>query len=431
MDTLTVKLKQHTPLIHFQHEQCGATLRASEVKPQLDRFLLHRLGREGKVGGCSVDEALESGKSKAKTKKWLVGSGEHPSLNYKMRIVPNSEPDIEPIERVTVNRNGNRRNEKFPCFFANMGDGTEQKQFSYVRNGLTMTLFFPSIKVKEKEPAIENGPALSEWLGEGDKLAEFFFRYNFGTRGSKGFGSFYIDENDDQYVPPEDIYRKLKSYRFFVNSTDKKILFGDIELFYKFMREGINFTNNFIPVSRRLYCKPLIWWYCKDVLGRGWEKEAIKKDLLRLSNYSDGAPNACYDVRDLLGLSSSESWRSYSKTIVKEVKDIDRMASPILFKPILEGGRFVVYMNANTGIKAVGLKGLKDAKHIKISVQNRSREYDIPQNFSIAGFLKYFFEGNQYPFNALVKDEYIGGDLYDRLKKIYNTIKTERAKLLG
>ena len=44
MHTLKVTLKQHTPLIHFQHDQEGATLRASEVKPKLDRFILTRLG---------------------------------------------------------------------------------------------------------------------------------------------------------------------------------------------------------------------------------------------------------------------------------------------------------------------------------------------------------------------------------------------------
>ena len=40
MKTLKVTLKQHTPLIHFQHDQYGATLRASEVKPKLDRFII-------------------------------------------------------------------------------------------------------------------------------------------------------------------------------------------------------------------------------------------------------------------------------------------------------------------------------------------------------------------------------------------------------
>ena len=29
-----------TPIIHFQHDQAGATLRATEVKPKLDKYLL-------------------------------------------------------------------------------------------------------------------------------------------------------------------------------------------------------------------------------------------------------------------------------------------------------------------------------------------------------------------------------------------------------
>lgn len=44
MYRLQVKLKQHTPLIHFQWQQEGATLRASEVKPKLDRFIISLLG---------------------------------------------------------------------------------------------------------------------------------------------------------------------------------------------------------------------------------------------------------------------------------------------------------------------------------------------------------------------------------------------------
>src|SRR3990167_6963021 len=36
-------LKQHTPIIHFQSEQSGATLRATELKPKLDKFITQRL----------------------------------------------------------------------------------------------------------------------------------------------------------------------------------------------------------------------------------------------------------------------------------------------------------------------------------------------------------------------------------------------------
>lgn len=39
MAKLKIGLKQHTPLIHFQSEQPGAILRATEVKSKLDKFL--------------------------------------------------------------------------------------------------------------------------------------------------------------------------------------------------------------------------------------------------------------------------------------------------------------------------------------------------------------------------------------------------------
>ena len=43
---LKVQLEAQSPIIHFQHDQAGATLRASEVKPKLDRFLLNKMEQE-------------------------------------------------------------------------------------------------------------------------------------------------------------------------------------------------------------------------------------------------------------------------------------------------------------------------------------------------------------------------------------------------
>jgi len=42
MHKLTIYLCQQTPLLHFQHQQAGATLRATEVKPKLDKFLIRQ-----------------------------------------------------------------------------------------------------------------------------------------------------------------------------------------------------------------------------------------------------------------------------------------------------------------------------------------------------------------------------------------------------
>ena len=39
----TVILKQQTPLIHFQAEQEGAALRASELRPKIDKFIINSL----------------------------------------------------------------------------------------------------------------------------------------------------------------------------------------------------------------------------------------------------------------------------------------------------------------------------------------------------------------------------------------------------
>ena len=78
---LTFKLKQHTPIIHFQHDQHGATLRATEVKPKLDRFLIEKLQLTQKVNGKEVP--------KPEFKKWFINEGkEHPALDYKMRFEP-------------------------------------------------------------------------------------------------------------------------------------------------------------------------------------------------------------------------------------------------------------------------------------------------------------------------------------------------------
>ena len=39
-------LKAHSPLIHFQHGSDGATLRVTEVKPKLDRYIIYKKGRD-------------------------------------------------------------------------------------------------------------------------------------------------------------------------------------------------------------------------------------------------------------------------------------------------------------------------------------------------------------------------------------------------
>ena len=39
MFKLQCKLKQQTPMLHFQPDETGACLRGTEVKPKLDKFI--------------------------------------------------------------------------------------------------------------------------------------------------------------------------------------------------------------------------------------------------------------------------------------------------------------------------------------------------------------------------------------------------------
>ena len=77
MPKLEIKLKQHTPLIHFQHDQEGATLRASEVKPRLDKYILSKLSSKEKVQGQNDG--------------WIKVKGDKTWLDYKMRITDNPD----------------------------------------------------------------------------------------------------------------------------------------------------------------------------------------------------------------------------------------------------------------------------------------------------------------------------------------------------
>ena len=62
-------LKQHTPIIHFQSDQSGATLRATELKPKFDRFLMEQFEKEG------VDYS-----------SYLI-RGQEGALDYKVKII--------------------------------------------------------------------------------------------------------------------------------------------------------------------------------------------------------------------------------------------------------------------------------------------------------------------------------------------------------
>lgn len=310
--TLTFHLQQHTPIIHFQHEQEGATLRASEMKPKLDKFILTLMGGETNVPD-----------------KWFVGgkNRQFPALDYKIKIQPIAA-SAQPI------------GEKFPLFFGNMhkeGDtGFKEKQFKKSSTELIVEVFCLQKMLLTKI---------------GDCFQEFIFKHNFGTRQGKGFGSFTVAKGGTTYTPSN--LRKFK-----VQARDTQQLFSYIELFYKTLRSGCNGVKN--PQTHRFerdfYAKPLIFAYAKEN-GVQWEKRAIKQtyypNILSDQQIKHNNPDVLtfngtrHIVKDLLGLSSEEEWKlPYKKKITKESisGDIDRFKSPITFKPVKVGSLYEVYV---------------------------------------------------------------------------------------
>lgn len=114
------KLVQHTPLIHFQHSEPHACLRATEVKPKLDRFLIEQLEKDDRFGD-------------GRWKKWFVGDGSQQSFDYMMRITPNSEQvdRTQSIERAIAkieNQDYKHFHEIHKNYFGNMASEKNAKK---------------------------------------------------------------------------------------------------------------------------------------------------------------------------------------------------------------------------------------------------------------------------------------------------------------
>lgn len=122
MKTLKVTLKQHTPLIHFQHDQYGATLRASEFKPRFDKYLTQTIERGnydywkrflvGSVVDANIDEtagtSTQNNLDARDAKLMSKFNGGFCALDYKLKIVTSGSASQEM--------------ERLPMYFANQGN---------------------------------------------------------------------------------------------------------------------------------------------------------------------------------------------------------------------------------------------------------------------------------------------------------------------
>ena len=335
MYKLEIKLKQHTPLIHFQHDQAGATLRATEVKPKLDKFIIEKLLKEkgieynyfgeNKKFITERDAFSDEAKQNKEWKSWLIGRGEseHVALDYKMRIIAEGEPEYYLITSYLSGRDssnpvlGSFKVIKNAPYFA------QEKEIKDYLAGTRKD--FSKLGVINKKNIIQihtTHGGLSELIGKYFK--PFLAVENFGCRQNKGFGSYYIDDNDDF----ESVLRKEKSnsckFSFKKKEDDFQNVFKNINIEYKILKSGYNDTESKLKE-------------CFEEKGILWEKLAIYNHI---NEYESNGDLKFQYIRAFLGLAELFEFTKHEpnfKVLVQHYNEdknstIARFKSPITYK---------------------------------------------------------------------------------------------------
>lgn len=364
MNKLEIKLKQHTPLIHFQHDQEGATLRASEVKPKLDRFIIK----------TDFNDRFE------KCKTYLVGynpqkpdslrdkfNNGYRALNYKIRIEAGKKVDAVKLQSESRTNNkgelkfysfwhklDNGRTEEFPLMLSNMGGKDNEKDlmnFSFYED-FTITISCPEAEIYE---------ALSYWIDV------FFAKNNFGQRSSKGFGSFSVIEvnGEKKDFPEEELDSHYMRFKLLESNPllFQNKIFQTIDFYWKCLKSGINYTQYNSKTKEykypNRYIKAFLWTYLNNQNPRQtWEKRCVKERFhLTTGRERHENPNSASFARAVLGCPDKFEYRNMGKTInIKHSVNpnsedfIARIPSPIIFKPIVIGNMVIIYMIPDTTI---------------------------------------------------------------------------------
>ncbi len=413
---LIVDIQQVTPMLHFQFDQPGATLRATELKPKLDEYLWKSWGENPFDIGKNFMIGKSSLSPQELQRKY---SGGFRALDYKIQVLPSGQI-------------GTRDPQGFPLYFGNMQKEGEEKKpkwlgFSNHRIVLKFTCFYPRL-LREIELAV----------------ARFFALHNFGTRQNKGFGSFQVVAINGRPEAPQVLdyyYFDLEDLPVGNIWNNSKELFFAIDLFYRSIRSGLNLkrknrvTGNF---EDRLYFKSLLFQYARQLpRNHSWDKRKIRIELFErhpkfreVLNKRPEDPEStlhfrgreAYLYRDLLGLSSVESWYVYNATVNKKAEGIDRYKSPITFKPVkLNENSYRIYLIAGTiPPEMLGTK-------FTIDGNRNNTELTTPEEFSLSDYLTFvcgFF--NQQSKTPV--EDYVGDHDADREVSILENIYGQLTK---
>ena len=377
---LKFTLKQYTPIIHFQANQSGATVRATELKPKFDKFL------KKYAFGDNIP------------KKFLINE-EKEALNYKVKIEPN----------LSAKENIPHRNS---LFFGNMKP-SDISDIEWNRFGKK---YYKKSNREFKVEFFSFNTELLKYIKE--NFEAFLANTNFGTRQSKGYGSFYLANKS---FNPSFVKAK-KVYSFTSKNWER-----DIKLLYQFLRQGINLQRP----KESFYSKPAIFAYAKK-RGWQWDKKSIKETFFsdklekqkkeHSSDVLEYSSSIKYLVRDLFGLSSSQEWMlAYNNARVEKEHNtpndnekIERFKSPITFKVIDNK----VYFWTNSTLESFLGKEFKITVNTK---RNKELFLSTPPEFDFHDFFDFTF--NRLNLATHIEEEFHDRSEYKSLERILNEIR--------
>lgn len=338
---LEMQLEAQSPMIHFQNRQPGATIRATEVKPKLDRFILRGLQ---KTTGKDIRELRGDSEYGG-----IFTDKDHEALNYRMQL----DASGQPYSIVNV---GDTRAHEYDIFYGNTAEMRRaHKELRGIFSNPKLTILCFNEKLRS---------LIEQYIGE------FFLVTNFGTMQGKGFGSFApagllpaggqldtgIQAEIARYLKEATGSARCYCMRFGAVPSGQQEkndycnrIFGEIKSFYSIMKSGQNFSG---------YSRSYIYQYMhvrgtdnRNNAGdvsidneKAWMKQngispaLAKPENERRTDRQDENPRY---VRALLGTAGAVTYQASfenrrDRTTV-QIADmgtdkLERVASPIFFK---------------------------------------------------------------------------------------------------
>lgn len=406
---LTFNLRQQTPHLHFLHRQAGPSLRITELKAKLDRFICkHEFGDKDGDSEKAFENAREyltgyrHDKRDSLKSKW---KDEHfRALDYRLQLdFPNSgKEEMWAISTPSAKFGKVVRNESnddcltdTPYFADN--DKIEL-QSDELKKGILFTKSIGLRVFSFHEKLLE---AVNEYL------PLLFALENFGCRQSKGFGGYWLDGHDFEkslkmLIEKGEILGAWTSKRTFKNE-DLNDIFRQISRDYRVLKSGFNH-----PMDASQYRKSLLFEYFAAGNTR-WEKRKIKqmieqnggslrytRDHLDFDNASVAVnrktdlPGSNYDyryIRALLGLAEQYEFQaSYGDKIKVKIShpEIDRFRSPITIK-VVNGRIYWLALDGQT--RKVEGKVFEFTAEQGSTTLFRNSPIPVPTGFNLAHFL--------------------------------------------